>query len=183
MFKNLNKIFSDNNKWILAVVVLILLFLLYSYSQTKGGIVDRMSDGYGAGGAAGNNYVPQTPPVNTNNVAVNKPSSSSNFSESSSNNNYNLQPVANPSELLPKDKNSEWASLNPVGSGDGIQTPDLLQSGYHIGIDTIGQTLKNPSYDLRSDPIIEKKFVSPWNMSTIEPDLARVPLEVGYGCR
>jgi hypothetical protein len=36
---------------------------------------------------------------------------------------------------------------------------------------------------LRSDPIIQKQDIGPWNQSTIEPDLARVPLEVGYGAR
>ena len=61
--------------------------------------------------------------------------------------------------------------------------PDLLQAGYHIGLDTIGQTLRNPTYDLRSDPVIPKQDVGPWNQSTIEPDLARVPLELGCGSR
>lgn len=172
MFKNLNKIFSGNNKWILVGIVLILIFLLYSYSDSKSNVYDKMTDG--------------NVPVANNDIKTvsnTPPSTDSNFSNLPTNNNYTLQPVANPSELLPKDTNSEWASLNPVGVGDGIQSPPLLQSGYHIGIDTIGQTLKNPSYDLRSDPVIEKKNISPWNMSTIEPDLARVPLEVGYGSR
>ena len=44
----------------------------------------------------------------------------------------------------------------------------------------VQQALKNANLQLRSDPIIEKKIVSPWMMSTIEPDMARVPLEVGY---
>lgn len=173
MFKDFNKIFSGNNIWILAVIVVVLLFLLYSYSESKGSFYDKMTDG-------STSSTPQS-----SNIKVDEaPSTSGNYANLSSNKNYTLQPVANPSELLPKDKNSEWASLNPVSvGGDGIQTPDLLQSGYHIGIDTIGQTLKNPSYDLRSDPIIEKKIIGPWNMSTIEPDLARVPLEVGYGSR
>jgi len=173
MFKFLNKIFSGNNKWVLVGVVLILIFLLYSYSDSKRNVYDKMTDG--------NVYVAD----NDIKTVSNTPScSDSNYSNLPSNNNYNILPVANPSELLPKDTNSEWASLNPVGvGGDGIQSPDLLQSGYHIGIDTIGQTLKNASYDLRSDPVIEKKNISPWNMSTIEPDLARVPLEVGYGAR
>ena len=48
---------------------------------------------------------------------------------------------------------------------------------------TIGQTMKNANYQLRSDPIIEKKDVGPWLMSTIEPDYARIPLEIGNGCR
>ena len=88
--------------------------------------------------------------------------------------------VTNPSDLLPKDQNSEWSALNPVNNGNPA-IPDLLQAGYHIGLDTIGQTLRNPNYQLRSDPIIPKAVVGPWNMSTIEPDLGRVPLEVGCG--
>jgi hypothetical protein len=61
--------------------------------------------------------------------------------------------------------------------------PDLLQAGYHIGLDTIGQTLRNPNYQLRSDPIIPKQEVGPWNLSTIEPDIGRVPLEIGVGSK
>ena len=92
-----------------------------------------------------------------------------------------MQSVASPADLLPKDQNSQWASLNPVGGN--VALPDLLQAGYHVGLDTIGQTLKNANYQLRSDPIIEKKDIGPWLQSTIEPDIARVPLEIGYGCR
>ena len=91
---------------------------------------------------------------------------------------YQLQPVANPKELLPKDQNSQWAALNPVNNSEPI-TPDLLQAGNLIGLDTIGQTLKNANLQLRSDPVIEKQNVGPWNNSTYEADLARVPLELG----
>jgi hypothetical protein len=93
---------------------------------------------------------------------------------------YALQPVANPSDLLPQDQNSQWAALNPSTMNQGdVLMPDLLQAGYHIGIDTIGQTLRNANLQLRSDPVISKAAVGPWNQSTIEPDLARVPLEIG----
>jgi hypothetical protein len=91
---------------------------------------------------------------------------------------YSDKDVANPSELLPKDDNSQWSSLNPV-SQSNPQMPDLLQAGYHIGLDTIGQTMKNANLQLRSDPVIQKADIGPWNQSTIEPDLMRVPLEVG----
>lgn len=91
---------------------------------------------------------------------------------------YSDKDVANPSELLPKDDNSQWSSLNPV-SQSNPQMPDLLQAGYHIGLDTIGQTMKNANLQLRSDPVIQKADSGPWNQSTIEPDLMRVPLEVG----
>lgn len=91
---------------------------------------------------------------------------------------YSTQDVANPAQLLPNDANSQWASLNPV-SQNNPQIPDLLSAGYHIGLDTIGQTMKNANLQLRSDPVIQKGEIGPWNQSTIEPDLMRVPLEVG----
>lgn len=93
---------------------------------------------------------------------------------------YSNQNVNNPSDLLPVDTNSQWATLNPVNNGNAV-IPDLLQAGYHIGIDTIGQTLKNANLQYRSDPYIPKVAVGPWNQSTYEPDLLRVPLEVGCG--
>jgi hypothetical protein len=95
---------------------------------------------------------------------------------------YTAQTVASPQDLLPKDQNSQWAALNPVSQGN-IAAPDLLQAGYHIGLDTIGQTLRNANLQERSDPIIPKSSVGPWNQSTIEPDLGRVPLELGSGAR
>jgi hypothetical protein len=89
--------------------------------------------------------------------------------------------VANPSSLLPDDTNSQWAGLNPTMNSGAF--PDLLKAGYHIGLDTIGQTLRNANLQLRSDPIIPKSDVGPWSQSTIEPDIARVPLEIGSACR
>ena len=91
---------------------------------------------------------------------------------------YVAQPIANPQDLLPKDANSEWANLNPIDQSNP-QMPDVLQAGYHIGLDTIGQSMKNANLQLRSDPVIPKKDVGPWNNSTYEPDLLRQPLEVG----
>jgi hypothetical protein len=85
-------------------------------------------------------------------------------------------------DLMPCDANSQWAALNPVNMNQGnILAGDMLQAGYHIGLDTIGQTLKNANLQLRSDPIIPKVDVGPWNQSTYEPDYGRVPLEIGYG--
>lgn len=91
-------------------------------------------------------------------------------------------PVSNPSDLLPHDANSQWGDLNPMSQG-GVNTPDLLQAGYHIGLDTIGQTMRNANLQERSDPVIAKSNIGPWNQSTIEPDLARTPLEIGIGPR
>ncbi len=89
-------------------------------------------------------------------------------------------PVADPSELLPKDTNSQWAQLNPTGSGD-LQNVNLLRSGYHMGIDTIGNSLRNANQQLRSEPANPQLNVGPWHNTTISPDTMRVPLEIGQG--
>jgi hypothetical protein len=88
--------------------------------------------------------------------------------------------VQNPAELLPKDSNSQWAQLNPSGKGE-LSNINLLKAGYHIGIDTIGQTLRNANLQIRSEPPNPQLSVGPWNNSTIEPDFMRPPLEIGAG--
>lgn len=175
MFK-LNKIVSTLTKFltidkiVLLVIILVAVWLLYSYSNTKMNVFDKMSDGKSVD-AQKQPTVKETSAQNI--VPVPAPNV---------NGGYSAQSVANPTDLLPQDKNSEWAALNPVAMNQGnVAMPDLLQAGYHIGLDTIGQTLRNANLQLRSDPIIKRADIGPWNQSTIEPDLARVPLEVGQG--
>ena len=90
------------------------------------------------------------------------------------------QSIQNPADLLPKDSNGEWAQLNPAGKGE-LANVNLLKAGYHIGIDTIGQTLRNANLQIRSEPPNPQLTVGPWNQSTITPDILRVPLEIGSG--
>ena len=88
--------------------------------------------------------------------------------------------VVDPKELLPKDTNSAWSKLNPQG-GDGLQNAQFLQAGYHIGIDTAGQSLRNANLQLRSETPNPQLNVGPWNNTTIGPDFNRRPLEIGCG--
>ena len=168
MFKELqtglSKFFSK--KWFPIILLVIISLGLLSYSSSKKNVFDRMSDG-----SSGSSLPLPQPQQNT-------ASESSSYERPG----YASQPIANPSDLLPKDQNSQWAALNPINQNN-IVLPDLLQAGYHMGLDTVGQTLKNANYQLRSDPIIEKKEIGPWNQSTYEADYGRVPLELGYGKR
>lgn len=84
------------------------------------------------------------------------------------------------SALLPNDTNNQWSQLSPAGSGE-LKGINLLKAGYHIGIDTIGQTLRNANLQIRSEPPNPQANVGPWNQTTISPDLMRVPLELGSG--
>ena len=86
--------------------------------------------------------------------------------------------IQNPADLLPKDTNSQWAQLNPSGKGE-LANINLLKAGYHIGIDTIGQSLRNANLQIRSEPPNPQLNVGPWMQSTITPDFMRVPLELG----
>lgn len=95
--------------------------------------------------------------------------------------NCSRKTVANPSDLLPN-KNNEFGALNQNGAGDFAEI-NLLKAGYHAGIDTIGSTLRNSNLQLRSEPPNPSTKVSPWMNSTIEPDLMRVPLEIGCGAQ
>jgi hypothetical protein len=170
MFKSFTRGFSrffTTERIIILVVFLILAWALLSYSGAKTLKMDNMD--------TGSSNVSQT----TVPVPPSQPSPASTTPGMSS---HIMQSSTNPNDLLPQDQNSQWAALNPVSQGN-IAAPDLLQAGYHIGLDTIGQTLKNANLQERSDPIIPKTAIGPWNQSTIEPDLGRVPLEVGAGSR
>lgn len=86
-----------------------------------------------------------------------------------------------PDDLLPKDAaNSDWAQVNPAGQGD-VQNQNFLTAGYHVGINSVGSTLRNANMQLRSEIPNPQVKVSPWLQSTIEPDLNRKPLEIN-GC-
>lgn len=82
-------------------------------------------------------------------------------------------------DLLPAEvSDSKWGMMNPSTPGS-ITDGNYLQAGYHTGINTTGSSLRNPSLDIRSTIPIEKKPVSPWMNSTIEPDLNKKELEIG----
>jgi hypothetical protein len=150
--------FVTPQRMFLLIIFAVLAWFLLSYSGSKSFSLDSME--------TGTDSAPASASAPTK-VTASAPAPAS---------------IANPNELLPTDANSQWAALNPVNMNQGsMLNGDMLQAGYHIGLDTIGQTLKNPNLQLRSDPIIPKQDVGPWNQSTYEPDYGRIPLEVGYG--
>ena len=85
-----------------------------------------------------------------------------------------------PEELKPQDNSSLWAQVNPEGEGS-LKGRSFLQAGHHIGINTVGQTMRNANLQIRSEPPNPQLNVGPWNTSTIEPDFMRPPLEIGSG--
>lgn len=83
-----------------------------------------------------------------------------------------------PSELLPKDMNSVWAEQNPMGAGS-LKGKNFLSAGALIGVNTVGQSMRNANLQVRSEPPCPQMAVSIFNQSTISPDISHRPLEIG----
>jgi hypothetical protein len=89
------------------------------------------------------------------------------------------QNTLTPDDLLPKSKSQQikdFNNANPTGEGI-LKGVNYLDAGFHIGVNTVGQSLRNANLQLRSEPANPQVNVSPWMNSTINPDLERKPLE------
>lgn len=203
--KNLQKFLTSKNV-VFLVAVLVLSIALANYSFLKGTVVDGMAGGNYSLPSGGNpetgshvpseqgklpqdyddaNVAPQRGNGNvqgaTHDMMESSPAAVSGMAGTTPSGNFNPVGVEDPSSLLPSDVNSEWAKLNPVGSND-LKNVSLLKAGYHIGIDTVGQSLRNANLQLRSEPPNPQFNVGPFNNSTIGPDLIRPTLEIGSNC-
>lgn len=94
------------------------------------------------------------------------------------------QPSLTSEDLLPKEDSQAIKDFNvakPAGEGilNGV---NLLDAGFHVGVNTVGQSLRNANLQLRSEPPNPQVQVSPFLNSSIGPDLMRKPLEMGEGC-
>ena len=76
----------------------------------------------------------------------------------------------NPNELLPADSKDM--------KGNNFLTATLSKGEQIIGVPTQTQRSRK-NYDLRSAPPNPQVEVSPWNMSTMEPDKGRLTFEIG----
>ena len=177
MSVSIKKLFNDYGVGgiLIAIIVLYGLYMLFNNLMSKG-------------------YIGGETMTQTRNKAYNNSPSAPQPAQESGNEVYSSvggapqapgfgMPTAssqNPSDLLPKDTNSQWAQLNPAGKGD-LANINLLKAGYHIGIDTVGQTLRNANLQIRSEPPNPQINVGPWNQSTIESDFMRPSLEIGQG--
>jgi len=94
------------------------------------------------------------------------------------------QPALKPDDLLPAQESKAIQEFNiaqPIGEGI-LADVNLLDAGSHIGINTIGQSLRNANLQIRSEPPNPQVNVSPWMNTTIGPDLPRRPLEINESC-
>ena len=93
-------------------------------------------------------------------------------------------PTLKAEDLLPKEDSAaiqEFNSTKPHGEGI-LQGVNYLDAGFHVGVNTVGQSLRNANRQLRAEPPNPQVHVSPWLNTSIGPDLFRRPLEDGEGC-
>jgi hypothetical protein len=183
MFKDLSSGFKKvlaRKELVLAVIALFIGAALLSYSSSKTFSLDGMSP---SDYSAESNYLANHPSQQEQHKPKSQPSVADTHAQytgplqNQQLNGYAQGTINSAMDLLPKDKNSEWAQLNP--SLDSSIGPDLLSPGQYIGISSA--PLRNANLQLRSDPPIDRSIsVGPWNNTTIDQDMSRVPLEIGY---
>ena len=80
-------------------------------------------------------------------------------------------------DFLPKETNAAWFDTDFAEPKYKLNDDNLINTErYVIGINTVGQSLKNGSHDLRGTIPNPKFTISPWNNSTYEPDMNIRPL-------
>jgi len=187
--KSLKKLASNQTFVVLAALVAVAA--VYYYTQSFNVPVGAMTGQNEAAQAADNNDAQIQCAAGGNNFTPSKPLGQNSGHAAASGavtDTYGLPPscakqqVVDPAELLPKDANSEFSKLNPMGSGD-LKNVSLLKAGWHIGINTVGQSLRNANLQLRSEPPNPQLNTGPWNQSTITGDMQRRPLEIGCGAQ
>ncbi len=171
----------------------LIIFILYFFQCSTRSVVYKNDGNLNVENL--NNYVKNEEDVlneesniNSDQVQVNteEESSISNISNNSVEQYNNSSTAASfpsdqlkPEDLLPKDNDSTlWAQVNPNGKGN-LTEKNYLSSGHFIGVNTVGQSLRNANLQLRSEPPNPRQAVSPWLQSTIEPDNNRKHFEIG----
>ena len=84
-----------------------------------------------------------------------------------------------PKDLLPSGKSkavADYDNANPTGEGI-LKGVNFLDAGFHVGVNTVGQSLRNANRQIRAEPPNPQVAVSPWLNTTIGPDLGRKALE------
>ena len=185
----LNKLFGKHTKKVINILIIIAVIvlagILFNYNRNKGLLNESLDNN------ELQEEVPQGNPVNNdknNPVQNNGPNPMlqddtaylkvSGIGSTKPVNTCTNQPMMDPKELLPSDSNNEWSNVMP---NNDLKDVHMLNAGHHVGINTVGSSLRNANLQIRSEPVIPQQNLGPWNNTTIEPDNLRRPLEIGKG--
>lgn len=73
-------------------------------------------------------------------------------------------------QMLPREIEEDWFDIEPLQATKKIRGTHLIHPKVHMGVNTVGSSLKNATHDIRGDIPNPKIRVAPWLQSTIEPD-------------
>lgn len=79
-----------------------------------------------------------------------------------------------PSDLLPQVQEAPEGS-SPELAGQNF----VFTTGFGLGINTVGSSMRNANLQIRSEPANPVVQVGPWQQSTITPDFSRKNFEIG----
>lgn len=157
---------KKNNQVLLLVSLGLLLLALFYYSNSKSNISEKYSA-----------WNPKLNPATFDGTPMENDTSYASINDVDKTSlPQSSTPVINPIELLPKDNNSEWNKLNPtsnIGGGNFISPQARMVSS---------TPKRNVNLQLRSDPPVPQKAVSPWNNTTIGRDDSRRQFDIGVKC-
>lgn len=91
-----------------------------------------------------------------------------------SNQNCEPEDLFDVDKYLPQEVNDDWFEVQPEPIS--VKNRHLINVTKPIGINTIGTSLKNASWDIRGTPSCPKQVISPWLQSSIEADINLKPL-------
>ena len=130
------------------------------------------------GNNANANVISNTPEPSSNMDSVPQNYKTGNINESCL-----PQDVLSSADLLPKEDKEAILQFTEDDMSDGVlKGVNFLSAGFHIGVNSVGQSLRNGNQQIRSEPPNPQTQVSPWQNTTISPDLQRRPLELTESC-
>lgn len=91
--------------------------------------------------------------------------------------NTTMPPMTTSVDLLPKPSQSANSEFGEFAPTKALEAQNFIDASKVIGVDTVGSSLRNASYDLRRAPVIPRSNAGPWSQSTIDSDLYRKSLD------
>jgi len=173
-----------NFEYFLGIITLIIVVAaLYNYSKGKNLLSSPMSNrlDYSDLNGQPTETMPTTvsPTYAPYNGVSNTSVATSADSPSGINQLASNKAIPNPADLLPANNGNLWSNSIPQADAD-LKNINLLNPSQLVGINTQGSSLRNSNLQLRSEPANPRTNTNcPWNISTIETDQFRKPLEIG----
>lgn len=180
---DIQKIYQSNKKIIglvgIAIVVLLTIYFIQRYSSKAQEMLENVV------ASVENSVNDKTMPLVDSGPSVQEPQVSPLYSDGADDctllptMDFNSGAAISPEDLLPKsDLAADFENQFPIGTGD-LTSKNFLTAGFNTGINTVSSSLRNANLQLRSDPYIPPKEVTPFNQTTMTPDLNRKSFEIG----